>query len=66
MSQKLMTIKEVAEVLCTSVGAIRARVNRGQLPYLKIGRQIRFSQEAIEKFLKGCERPAFAEKGRRR
>jgi len=49
---KVFTVKEVAQILSTTEGAIRARIKRGQLPARKMGWRVVILKEDLEKFLK--------------
>ena len=49
--QKLMTTKELAEFLDVKVDRIYELVARGELRAKRVGRQLRFTQTAVEEFL---------------
>ena len=53
---ELFTIREVAEILKISVSSVYRYVETGRFPHIKIGTNIRFSQEHIAAFL--AENPA--------
>lgn len=50
MSQ-LLTIKEVAEVLKVSHRTISDWVYKRKIPYIKVGRVVRFDQQKIENWI---------------
>ena len=55
MMDKLWTAEELAEYLNFSKAAIYAMVYRKEIPFLKIGRRVRFRHEAVERWLnEGC------------
>ena len=55
MVTKLMTVIDLADLLCTSEKAIYAKVSRGELPYIKFGQgkngSIRFDPNEIKLYL---------------
>jgi len=53
---ELFTIREVAEKLKISVSSVYRYVETGRFPHIKIGANIRFTQEHVEAFL--AENPA--------
>ena len=53
--EKLLTVKEVAEIIQLSKYAIYQMVANDSIPYIKIGatnRSVRFDKDKIEKWLK--------------
>lgn len=55
--EKLLTVKEVAELLGLTRMSIYLMVHRGQIPHVKIGERIlRFDQEEIRKWLEAKKR----------
>jgi excisionase family DNA binding protein len=50
--QKLLTYDQLADLLQVSPGTLRNWVSQQYIPYLKIGKNVRFSQNAIEQWLK--------------
>ena len=48
---ELLSIEEVAKLLSVKVSWIRSLVFKKQIPYLKIGKHIRFSTTEIEKWV---------------
>ncbi|MDK4730352.1 helix-turn-helix domain-containing protein [Rhizobium phaseoli] len=55
--RRLLNMREVAEILATSVSTIRDLVHHGELAYVKVGRgternHMAFTPEEIESFLK--------------
>lgn len=47
----LLTVKDVAEMLRMTVRGIRGLVFSKRIPFLKIGRLVRFSRRDIEKWI---------------
>lgn len=47
----LLNHKEVAAILGKSPFSIRGMVSRGQIPYIKIGRNCRFDPDRIQKWI---------------
>ncbi len=58
MFPKLLTTKEVAELLRVSPGtlAVWRSVKRYALPYLKLGHAVRYRQSDVENFMKEVAR----------
>ena len=55
MMDKLWTAEELAHYLNLSRGAVYAMICRKEVPYLKIGRRVRFSRESVEEWIaEGC------------
>jgi excisionase family DNA binding protein len=55
MMDKLWTAEELAEYLNVSKAAIYAMVYRKEIPFLKIGRRVRFRCESVEEWIaEGC------------
>jgi excisionase family DNA binding protein len=50
---EFLTITEVATLLGRSPKAVRHLVERGQLPYRKLGRRVLFLRAELEKFVEG-------------
>ena len=48
---KLLTVKELSSVLSMSIGSIYMLIQRQQIPYIKIGRRVRFNATEIENWL---------------
>jgi excisionase family DNA binding protein len=55
---ELLTVQDVARATGWKEATIRQKVWRRELPYLKLGRNIRFKHDVIERLLEGCEVPA--------
>ncbi|PFW63015.1 DNA-binding protein [Bacillus sp. AFS075034] len=51
VSEKLHTIKEVAEYFRVSDRAVKQWVKDGSLEHYKVGRLVRISEEHVQKFL---------------
>jgi len=54
---ELLTVKQAAEMLTVSVGTVRNLLRRKELPSLRIGRQIRFVREDLERWIRLRVRP---------
>ena len=51
MSEKLLTAKEVAEILGLKLSTIYDWVYRRKIPYIKIGSLLKFRHKAVEEFI---------------
>lgn len=51
---QLMTVKEAAAYLKVTEWSIYQRVSRGQIPYLKMGRLLRFWKSSLEQHIRDC------------
>jgi excisionase family DNA binding protein len=49
---KLLTTREVAEILRFSPSYMRELVMKRKIPYVKLGRAVRFYEEDIDKLIK--------------
>lgn len=52
---KLLTIKEVAEVLNVNPRTVNRMIDRGELPAVKVGNRWRIKPEDVKDFLKTKE-----------
>ncbi len=48
---RLLTIKEVAEIFSLSVSRVRYEVFRKRMPFIKLGRSVRFRRGEIEAWI---------------
>ena len=53
--EKLLTVKQLCEILQVSRALVYKWVHYGFVPYIKIGGVVRFSQKQIEQWLKRRE-----------
>lgn len=54
--QKLLNYEQVAEVLGLSPATLRVWVHQKRIPFLKLGRAVRFSPEMVDEIMtKGVE-----------
>jgi len=51
MNKKFLNIKELSEYLGVTVNTLYAWVNQRKIPYLKMGRLVRFDREKVEKWV---------------
>jgi len=51
MSERLLSAKEVAELLAVPESWVREATREGRIPYLALGRYRRYEREAIEAWL---------------
>jgi len=51
MVKQLMTFKEAKDFLNSTESWLRDKILKKQIPYIKLGRLIRFNKEALEKWL---------------
>lgn len=67
MSVRLLVAAEVAELLAVPESWVREQTRTGSLPHLRLGRYVRYREEAIIAWLEAQERPPVARKrGRER
>lgn len=50
-TSKLLTIEDASKFLSIKVSRLRTAVFRKELPYIKIGRLVRFKEEDLSKWL---------------
>jgi len=55
---KLLTVKEVAQLLGSRPTTIYQWAELGQIPSYKINGLLRFSEEEVLKWIEGCKTPA--------
>ncbi len=56
---KILLADEIAQILRVPKGRVYELARQGKLPAVRIGRQIRFREDAVEAWLSGLEeRPA--------
>ena len=53
--EKPMTVEEVSKFLDVPVATIRKWCSKRYIPYMKIGRHVRFSRRSLEEWLKRKE-----------
>ena len=54
MKERLLTVKEVAEILRYNPAYLRAKIKKGEIPgVVRIGRAIRIKKSALEALLAG-------------
>jgi len=58
---EILTISEAAEFLRISIPALRAKIHRKQLPYIKSGRRIFFLKSSLLDWLKSQEVPSMVQ-----
>jgi len=51
MPDKLLTVNQLAEKLQVSSVWIYQKVSKGEIPVIRLGRVIRFSEEAVNRWL---------------
>jgi excisionase family DNA binding protein len=56
---KLLTVKEVAKMLCISTSTVFKYAEHGKIDSLKIGTARRFTEDQIEAFIQLCKTKAF-------
>lgn len=49
---ELMNVKQASEMLQVSVGTIRNMLSRNELPSLRVGKQIRFVREDLDRWVR--------------
>lgn len=55
--QPLITVEELSELLRKKPRTVREMVYKGQIPYLKIGRSIRFDPNVIQDWIRDNSHP---------
>ena len=55
---RLLTVDEVARLTGWRPATVRQKVWRRELPYVKLGRNVRFKEESILKLIETSEIPA--------
>jgi len=53
---KLLTVKQVSEILNTSASTIYQWVEEGKIPYCKLNGCLRFTEDEISAWITGCKR----------
>jgi excisionase family DNA binding protein len=56
MADRLLTARDVAQLLSMRVDYVYALAREDRIPHLKFGRTLRFRAEAIEEWLRVTER----------
>jgi excisionase family DNA binding protein len=56
LDQPLLTVDDVAVLLAMSPSSVYYLKDNGDLPYVLLGKRIRFSKQDIERYLAGCRR----------
>jgi excisionase family DNA binding protein len=51
LERRLLTARDVAELLCVPISTVYELTRGGRLPCLRIGRAVRFSREDLEAHL---------------
>ena len=49
--RRLLTIKQAAEYMAISVASLYSKVYRREIPFVKIGRSVRFDVRALDEFI---------------
>ena len=55
---RLLTVDQVARLTGWRPATIRQKVWRRELPYVKLGRSVRFKEAEIQKLIEGSAMPA--------
>ena len=53
---RLLTVEETAEILNESTKTTRRRIKSGELPHIRMGRQIRILPDDLDRFIASCRR----------
>ena len=61
LDEPLLTADAVAELLALAPSSVYYLKDNGDLPYVLLGKRIRFSKADIEQYLAGCRRGPVAE-----
>jgi excisionase family DNA binding protein len=57
LDERVLTVREAAELLRVSKGSYYAAAARGELPAVRIGRRLVVPGAALQRLLEGGERP---------
>jgi excisionase family DNA binding protein len=60
-TEKLLTVKQAAEFLKLSVPTMYSKVSRGELPVMKRGKRLYFSEKELMEYLKAGRKKSNAE-----
>lgn len=58
MIEKLYTVQELAELCALNPETIRREAARGNLPFLRFGRDLRFAESAVQQWLESKKEAA--------
>ena len=61
---RLLTVDQVAQLTGWRPATIRMKVWRRELPYIKLGRSVRFKEDEIAKIIEGSAIPALESQSR--
>jgi excisionase family DNA binding protein len=61
---RLLTVDQVARLTGWRPATIRMKVWKRELPYIKLGRSVRFRESEIQKLIEGSEVPALESQSR--
>lgn len=53
---QLLTVEDVSKKLSIPKSSVYKKVESGELPCVKLGRKIRFSESEVEEYLRRCKR----------
>lgn len=56
-TEKLLTVKEVAEILRIAEKTVRELLKEGSLPGIKVGKTWRIPEDDLKKYIRGEWRP---------
>jgi excisionase family DNA binding protein len=59
---RLLTVEEVSRITGWRPATIRQKVWRRELPYIKLGRSVRFKEETITRLIEASEVPALEQR----
>lgn len=60
MTERLLTVNEVAEWLSLPVSWVRESTRSGAMPHVELGRYRRYRQADVARWLEECSRPGRA------
>lgn len=61
LEKRLLTIEEAAKLLSLKVSRLRTAVFRREIPFIKIGRLVRFKEDTLHKWMDDMTRKTLAE-----
>ncbi|MFA6236759.1 MAG: helix-turn-helix domain-containing protein [Bacteriovorax sp.] len=57
MEESLLTIQEASKILSMKISTLRAATFKRKIPFIKIGRLVRFRPKDLEEFIKSNSKP---------
>jgi excisionase family DNA binding protein len=61
MDERLVTIEEASKLLSIKISTLRAATFKRKIPFIKIGRLVRFRLKDLEEFIQNNSKPVKSE-----